>query len=403
IIFRYSENGKKIIYRHIGKTKENVIRLITPEEKVRASFVVELVLDYKYPVHLIGVEITTPHRSPKHYADLVIFGDKENKQPYIVVEVKKDGISPAEEEQAIEQTFSYAGVLRSKFCLLVSGTTKIAYDLRNSKIFERTKNKISSIPKYQEKEPPKFIFIKRANDLEILPKEDLIRILKKCHTTIWQGGKLQQTDAFDEVSKLLFCKIKDEKDTLNHKPYQFQIGTGESEKEVVRRVKEIYQQARIEDEEVFEEDIKLADKIIYSIVETTQNVNFVNTDLDTKGVAFEVFMEDFFKGKFGQYFTPREVIHFCVKMLDIKNTDKILDTSCGSGGFLLACLDKVRHWAEDNFDEKEAYSKWHSFAEKNLYGLEINEQIARVCKMNMIIHDDGHTNIISADLSLIHI
>ena len=119
--------------------------------------------------------------------------------------------------------------------------------------------------------------------------------------------------------------------------------------------------------------------------------------MDTKGVAFETFMEDFFKGKMGQYFTPREVIKFCVEMLDIKNTDKILDTSCGSGGFLLACLDNIRKWAENNFDEIPAHSKWHDFAKENLYGIEINEQIARVCKMNMIIHDDGHTNVISTD------
>jgi type I restriction enzyme M protein len=40
---------------------------------------------------------------------------------------------------------------------------------------------------------------------------------------------------------------------------------------------------------------------------------------------------------------------------------------------------------------------WHDFAAKNLFGIEINEQIARTAKMNMIIHDDGHTNVISSD------
>ncbi|OWY20417.1 SAM-dependent DNA methyltransferase [Sphingobacteriales bacterium UPWRP_1] len=40
---------------------------------------------------------------------------------------------------------------------------------------------------------------------------------------------------------------------------------------------------------------------------------------------------------------------------------------------------------------------WHDFAEKNLFGIEINDQIARTAKMNMIIHDDGHTNVIASD------
>ena len=221
--------------------------------------------------------------------------------------------------------------------------------------------------------------------------------MKKCHDTIWQGGKLKPERAFDEVSKLLFCKIKDEKDTKQNTNYQFQIGTNEKVKEVADRVRSIYESAKKEDDEVFKEDIKLSDEIIYNIVEKIQNINFVNTDLDTKGVAFEVFMEDFFKGKMGQFFTPREIINFCVEMLDVKIKDKILDTSCGSGGFLLACLDKIRKWSNENYNEMESNLKWHDFAKNNLYGIEINEEIARVCKMNMIIHDDGHTNIISAD------
>lgn len=41
------------------------------------------------------------------------------------------------------------------------------------------------------------------------------------------------------------------------------------------------------------------------------------------------------------------------------------------------------------------FKYWHDFAEKNLYGIEISEQISRAAKMNMIIHDDGHTNVIT--------
>ena len=75
------------------------------------------------------------------------------------------------------------------------------------------------------------------------------------------------------------------------------------------------------------------------------------------------------------------------------------DTSCGSGGFLLYALDKVRAQASEYYDERsvEHYKYWHDFAEKNLFGIEINEQIARTAKMNMIIHDDGHTNVIASD------
>lgn len=108
-------------------------------------------------------------------------------------------------------------------------------------------------------------------------------------------------------------------------------------------------------------------------------------------------MEDFFKGKMGQFFTPREIINFCVKMQNPKRNELVLDPACGSGGFLLNTLDSVREFAEKSYDDREAWEHWHKFAMNNLYGIEINDQIARVCKMNMIIHDDGHTNVISTD------
>jgi len=64
-------------------------------------------------------------------------------------------------------------------------------------------------------------------------------------------------------------------------------------------------------------------------------------------------------------------------------------------------LDKVREQANEFYDpikdEKDHYKYWHDFAEKNLFGIEINDQIARTAKMNMIIHDDGHTNVIASD------
>jgi type I restriction enzyme M protein len=78
----------------------------------------------------------------------------------------------------------------------------------------------------------------------------------------------------------------------------------------------------------------------------------------------------------------------------------ILDPACGSGGSLLNCLDYVRSLANKEYPDspEDCYKMWHDFAKENLYGIGINDQIARVCKMNMIIHNDGHTNIISCDV-----
>lgn len=110
-------------------------------------------------------------------------------------------------------------------------------------------------------------------------------------------------------------------------------------------------------------------------------------------------------GTFGQYFTPRNIVSFIVDSLPITNKSRVLDTSCGSGGFLLHVLDKVRKAATQKYPDHKNDVKqharwwpyWHDFAENNLFGIEINEQIARTAKMNMIIHDDGHTNVVASD------
>ncbi|MDD3661477.1 MAG: restriction endonuclease subunit M [Candidatus Dojkabacteria bacterium] len=369
-----------------------------PEEKVRAAYYSDLITDYKYSPQNIAIEVTVPRRTPKDRADIVVYEDNERKKPYLVVECKKDGISNAEFEQAVEQAFGNANSLRASYAIVVAGNTKRAFDVANFKASEREKNIIADIPvKYGK--APKYRFVKgdTQRDLRPVSREDLIRALEKSHDTVWQGGKLAPTTAFDEVSKLLFCKLKDEKDTPRGKEYAFQVGTHETAEEVFKRIDKIYQKAKQEDAEVFKEDIRLPAKVVFSVVEHLQEIAIGATDLDTKGVAFERFMEDFFKGKMGQFFTPREIIQFCVRMLEPSKSDLVLDPACGSGGFLLNTLDSVRTFAESNYDKSEAKDHWHRFAQNNLYGIEINDQIARVCKMNMIIHDDGHTNVISMD------
>ncbi len=394
-LISFNDDGTRIIYNCSRKYSTS---FKNPEEKVRASYFVELVLDYQYPKEKIDIEVKVERRVPDDRADIVIYEDEELKSPFLIVETKKDGISDSEFSQAIEQAFGNANSKRAKYAIVVAGNTKTAFNIAGFKASEREKNVIADIPiKYGK--APKYKFKKgdSAKDLNVAYREDLISALKKSHSSVWQGGKLAPTTAFDEVSKLLFCKLKDEKGTKKNEHYKFQIGSHETPKEVYDRVQKIYEQAKSDDPQVFKEKINLSPEIIYNVVEHLQGLTLSKTDLDTKGVAFEIFMKDFFIGKMGQYFTPRPVVEFCVKMMEPEKSDRVIDPSCGSGGFLLYAMDEVRQFAEENYDDLEAYSHWHSFAEKKLFGIEINDQIARVCKMNMIIHDDGHTNVIGHD------
>jgi type I restriction enzyme M protein len=150
--------------------------------------------------------------------------------------------------------------------------------------------------------------------------------------------------------------------------------------------------------DVFKEPFNVDDGTLKMCASHLEAINFNKTDLDTKGVAFEQFLDGFFKGDFAQYFTPREIVQYCVEMLNPTADDRTLDPACGSGGFLLYAMDHVRHAAEKLFEDETArFRHWHGYARERLFGIEINDEISRVAKMNMMLHHDGHTNIVGFD------
>lgn len=396
-----SGEGKKqrIIYIAVNHSE----RFSDPEEQVRAEYWAELIFRYGYEPARIGVEVTVPDRTPKDAADLVVFQDDSRTRPFAVIECKRDGVTDAEFAQAVEQACGNGtwAKFRAQYVGVIAGQTRRFLDFTEKYgVLEREANIIADLPKQYGK-PEKWRFKKGTKeDIQPVSKETLIATIKKCHQTLWGGGRLSPPMAFGELCKLLFVKIQDEKTPRkNGQPYDFQIKTHEPSRKLAERIKAIYDIAKKRDPQVFTDTIRIDDATLRILVSHMEAVSFSKTDLDTKGVAFEQFMDGFFKGNFGQYFTPREIIAFAVEMMQPKADELVLDPACGSGGFLLYALDQVRREATDYHDPDsvEHYKHWHDFAEKNLYGIEINDEIARVAKMNMILHDDGHSNIAGED------
>lgn len=405
----FDEDQKYITYVAPGKR----YRYADPEEQVRAESFLSLIFEYGYNPERISLEFTVPRRTPSDLADIVVFEDDDKKTPYIVVECKKQRISEAEFGQAIEQGFGNAVSLNAPYMLVTSGLKTNAYDVKNFPPLERVNNLVADIPRYGQSGITKAKFYKGAidengnpaKDIKTVDQNDLTRIFEQAHQALWAGGKRNPSEAFDELDKLIFCKIWDERKVRkNGQPYSFQEFTGERPQDLLDRVNEIYNEGKDKDPEVFKEPIRLSALELKTIVGYLAELNLHDTDLDSKGRAFETFLGSFFRGDFGQYFTPREVVDFIVKVLPIHNESVVLDTSCGSGGFLLYALDKVRRLADQKADEgyfpkdsRQHWQYWHDFAAKNLFGIEISEGIARTAKMNMIIHDDGHTNVVAID------
>ena len=324
-------------------------RFTDPEEKVRARYYVELIERYQYPETRIDLEVAVPRRTPSDFADLVIFQDDDKQIPHIVVECKKDGISEAEFNQAIEQAFGNCHSLSGHYAAVIAGNTRRFFDVKDYPPLERTQNVIADIPvgygrvqewRYKRGDPDW--------DLQVIEMVDLIRALEKCHDTLWQGGRLEPTTAFNELSKILFVKIRDEKQARQKgAPYDFQIKTHERPKSVADRIKGLYQEAKAQDPQVFTEDIRVDEARLFSVVNHLQGINLNATELDVKGIAFERFLGSYFKGDMGQYFTPRKVVQFMVKMVALHHEERVLDPACGSGGFLLHAMDHILKQASE--------------------------------------------------------
>src|SRR5438552_875344 len=382
-------------------------RFSDPEEIVRAEFWAELIYRIEYKPERIGFEVTVPRRTPSDWADLVIYHDDERTRPFAVIETKKDGITDTEFLQAVEQACGNRASLGATYAGTVAGSTRRFLDCRKHGPQERRRNLVADLPARYGK-PPEYRFCKgvEGSDLEPVPRETLIAAIRKCHQTLWEGGRRSPIVAFGEFCKIIFVKIQDElKPRKRGEPYEFQTKTDELPKHLAARIRGLYRYAQEAEPEVFTENINIDEGVLAQVVAHIESISFSKTDLDTKGVAFEAFMDGFFKGDFGQYFTPRPLIEFAVEMTEPSRDDLILDPACGSGGFLLYALDHIRHEANRLFpnhehDAEEAtqhFRYWHNFAKNNLYGLEINDEIARVAKMNMIINDAGHTNVLGKD------
>lgn len=391
-------SGTLIHYRAIGRTE----RFDDPEERVRADFWAELVLRYGYPAERIGVEVTVPDRLPRDAADLVVFRDDSRRRPFAVIECKRDGISDIAFEQAVEQAAGNGtwAKLRADYVGVVAGLTRRFLDFTDAfGALEREKNLIADLPARYGK-PLEFKYTKLGKlDLRPVTRGELIVTLAKCHQTLWGGGRLSPPAAFGELCKLIFVKLHDET-VLRKKgaPYEFQLRTGETSRDLAARIRTLYERQRERDPDVFTDTIRVDDQSIRTLVSHLEPLNLSATELDVKGVAFEQFMDGFFKGDFGQYFTPREIIKLAVEMIAPDGDDLIIDPACGSGGFLLHALDHVRGLAQEaDATDAEIRQSWTQFAQRNLFGIEINEELTRVAKMNLIIHGDGHSNIVNSD------
>ena len=244
-------------------------------------------------------------------------------------------------------------------------------------------------------------------------EEQLREVVRRCHHKIFFNLGHDPAKSFDELMKLLFLKIYDERQTP--KRYEFAILPEQTKEEVALHIRALFKKAaeskRYRD--VFatrfskpgqNTTLDLDDDTIVFLVKQFQSYSLVNTTstlegVDIKGTVFERMVGSTFRGELGAYFTPRELVSFCVELVDPGIDDRVLDPACGSGGFLIMVIKHViKKIQQDspNLSEAEIYAAVKDYANANLFGVDINERMVRVCKMNLIMHGDGYSGIYNA-------
>ena len=128
----------------------------------------------------------------------------------------------------------------------------------------------------------------------------------------------------------------------------------------------------------------------------------MDTERDIMADAFEIFIDKSVKESEGQFFTPRNVINTIIAAINLKETDKIIDSACGSGGFLVEALKKVediidKRGNECGWNDAAKLAQWQACAIKNFRGIEKDPFLAKLSKSYMAILGDGKGGIFRED------
>lgn len=376
----HSEKEEFQIYVEGGKSN--------PEEIVRQLWVWKLINYYGYSPDQIRCEIPVQFGSTEatKFADIAVYRKTDLETIKILFEVKKP-----KRKDGIEQLKSYLGAKGNPIGVWSNGADKLILYKPQNKDFDT----LSEIPKVNEEEKD-VMEVKRT--LPMLKKYfNFKKIVQDLEELVLANSGV---DEFNEIFKLIYAKIYDEKqaeeDSRRKKEVYFK--KYEDPELTYKCINGLYHQACEKWQGVFEEpDIKLRQDHLQICVGPIEDKRLLGSNLRIMDDAFEYLMPTEAKKKKGQFFTPRHVIEMCVRMLNPKDYEYVIDPSCGSAGFLLHAME----WAmpATNADEQELRKT--RYAEKYLWGIDFEARAAKTSRALMLIAGDGHTNIFGPDVSSI--
>ena len=327
ITVKKNKKGEDVLYVNC-QVRNKEIKL-TDEELVRQLYIFKLTNTYGYPKDKMELEYSVSFGREKKRADIVIFDKVETTVPYIIVELKKPKLKDGK-----EQLKSYCNATGAPIGVWTNGGQISFYHRKDPNFFEDLPN----IPSYTEKLSD--ILSERWTIQDLVEKDKLVTEKKSLKDLIleMEDEVLANAgvDVFEEVFKLIFTKLFDEMESGRNATRHLEFRNyGDTESELKEKVQRLFDRAKERWDGVFSEDAKitLTPSHLSVCVSSLQDVKLFNSNLDVVDDAFEYLMSKSSKGEKGQYFTPRYVIDMCVKMLNPKKTETMIDTASGSCGF----------------------------------------------------------------------
>jgi type I restriction enzyme M protein len=393
------ERGDKAYLRCQIRGKDVVAK---PEEIVRQLWIHRLIAYFKYPVSRLQVEFPiTFGRDTSKRADIVVFDADRPTVPYIIVEVKQPTAKGGK-----EQLKSYGHATGAPLAVWSNGREAIIWHRKNPNYFveipvlplaTQTIHDVADQPwtmdtlVEKEKEREKLGLSARSLKQRILDMEDEV---------LANAG----VDVFEEVFKLIFTKLYDELSCYRGDYPHIRFRNTNTAAQLKANLQKLFDEAKEKWEGVFtpDEKIRLTADHLAVCVGSLEEYKLFNSNLDIVDDAFEYLVNKSSKGEKGQYFTPRWVIDLCVRMLNPKENETLIDTACGSAGFTMHAIFKV--WEEILRDEGLTAShlftlekkprRCERYVQDKVFAIDFDEKSVRVARCLNLIAGDGQTNVL---------
>lgn len=405
---------------------------LTPEEIVRQYYAYKLMVMYGYDKEQIAFELPVVYAGREilreKRIDIAIFNKDDRNELDMIIEVKRPEVknenvaSEGESSTPFQQMQSYCRAKQPQIGVIANGDNLLKFyeapNFDEALVIDRFPKNGENINEWKEN---RRFTIKQLMMEDRLQTETLKDIILKVEQRF--GANDSSDKAFEEIFKLIFIKLYDEVlssrdadiiandmnrhhialkdiDDSEFRIMKFRVRDTDSLSNVYENLSELFEQAKTKWPGVFAADtvLDMQRATVKSCVKELQNVKLFNSNLEVVDDAFEHLVNQNQKEGMGQYFTPRYVIDMCVKMLNPKPNEKMIDTAAGSCGFPMHTIFHV--WKQLNptafnlFTTRSRTPEELAYVQNNVFGIDFSEKSVRVGRMLNIIAGDGHTNVI---------